>query len=57
MTARIEQIFLEMGYSVSDGPEVETDFHNFEDVVSDETKAEVDQIRQDIIDGTIVVGG
>ncbi len=26
----IQDIFLEMGYSVEDGPEVETDFHNFE---------------------------
>jgi len=28
--SRIEEIFLEMGYSIEDGPEVETDFHNFE---------------------------
>jgi len=27
---RIEEVFLEMGYSIADGPEVETDFHNFE---------------------------
>jgi phenylalanyl-tRNA synthetase alpha chain len=27
---RIEDVFLEMGYSIEDGPEVETDFHNFE---------------------------
>ncbi len=27
---RIEDIFLRMGYSVADGPEVENDFHNFE---------------------------
>jgi phenylalanyl-tRNA synthetase alpha chain len=27
---RIEQIFLRMGYSIADGPEVESDFHNFE---------------------------
>jgi phenylalanyl-tRNA synthetase alpha chain len=27
---RIEQIFLRMGYSVEDGPEVEDDWHNFE---------------------------
>jgi len=26
----IEQIFLRMGYSIADGPEVESDFHNFE---------------------------
>ncbi len=26
----IEQIFAELGYSVAQGPEVETDFHNFE---------------------------
>ena len=30
ISTRIEEIFLEMGYSVEDGPEVETDFHNFE---------------------------
>ncbi len=28
--AWIQELFLEMGYSVEDGPEVETDFHNFE---------------------------
>ena len=27
---RIEEIFLRMGYSIADGPEVESDFHNFE---------------------------
>jgi len=27
---RIEDIFLRMGYSIADGPEVENDFHNFE---------------------------
>jgi len=27
---RIEEIFLRMGYSIADGPEVENDFHNFE---------------------------
>ena len=27
---QIEDIFLRMGYSVADGPEVENDFHNFE---------------------------
>jgi len=27
---RIEDIFLRMGYSIADGPEVESDFHNFE---------------------------
>ncbi|MGC8915494.1 MAG: phenylalanine--tRNA ligase subunit alpha [Thermoanaerobaculum sp.] len=27
---RIEEIFLRMGYSVADGPEVEDDWHNFE---------------------------
>jgi phenylalanyl-tRNA synthetase alpha chain len=26
---RIEEIFLRMGYSVADGPEIENDFHNF----------------------------
>ena len=31
-------------------------FHNFEDAVSDETRAEIEQIQQDIIDGTIVPG-
>ena len=30
MQTRIEEIFLQMGYSVEDGPEVETEFHNFE---------------------------
>ncbi|MGD8377632.1 MAG: phenylalanine--tRNA ligase subunit alpha [Acidobacteriota bacterium] len=29
-SARIEEVFLEMGYSVEDGPEVETDYFNFE---------------------------
>jgi phenylalanyl-tRNA synthetase alpha chain len=28
--AWIQEVFLEMGYSVEDGPEAETDFHNFE---------------------------
>ena len=32
-------------------------FHDFDEIVSDETKEEVEQIEQDIIDGTIVVGG
>lgn len=27
---RIEEIFLRMGYSIADGPELENDFHNFE---------------------------
>jgi phenylalanyl-tRNA synthetase alpha chain len=27
---RIEEIFLRMGYSIADGPEVESDLHNFE---------------------------
>jgi phenylalanyl-tRNA synthetase alpha chain len=27
---RIEEIFLRMGYSIADGPEIENDFHNFE---------------------------
>ncbi|MGE5413302.1 MAG: phenylalanine--tRNA ligase subunit alpha, partial [Syntrophomonadaceae bacterium] len=27
---RIEDIFLRMGYSIADGPELENDFHNFE---------------------------
>ena len=27
---RIEDIFLRMGYSIADGPEIENDFHNFE---------------------------
>ncbi|MEP6994366.1 MAG: phenylalanine--tRNA ligase subunit alpha [Acidobacteriota bacterium] len=27
---RIEEIFLRMGYAIADGPEVESDFHNFE---------------------------
>lgn len=27
---RIEEIFLKMGYSIADGPEVESDVHNFE---------------------------
>ncbi len=27
---QIEEIFLRMGYSIADGPEVENDFHNFE---------------------------
>ncbi len=27
---RIEEIFLKMGYSIADGPELENDFHNFE---------------------------
>ena len=27
---RIEEIFLRMGYSIADGPEIESDFHNFE---------------------------
>ncbi|MBI4161438.1 MAG: phenylalanine--tRNA ligase subunit alpha [Acidobacteria bacterium] len=27
---RLEEIFLELGYSIEEGPEVETDFHNFE---------------------------
>ena len=27
---RVEDIFLRMGYSIADGPEVENDFHNFE---------------------------
>lgn len=27
---RIEQIFLRMGYSIADGPELENDYHNFE---------------------------
>ncbi len=27
---RVEEIFLRMGYSIADGPEVENDFHNFE---------------------------
>ena len=27
---RIEDIFLRMGYAIADGPEVESDFHNFE---------------------------
>ncbi|HYK43077.1 MAG TPA: phenylalanine--tRNA ligase subunit alpha [Thermoanaerobaculia bacterium] len=26
---RIEEIFLRMGYSIADGPEIENDFHNF----------------------------
>ncbi|QSB17238.1 BMP family ABC transporter substrate-binding protein [Natronosporangium hydrolyticum] len=30
-------------------------YHEFEDEIDDELKAEVDQLRQDIIDGTIVV--
>ncbi len=30
VAAWIEDIFLEMGYSIEDGPEAETDFHNFE---------------------------
>ncbi|MEQ8840881.1 MAG: BMP family ABC transporter substrate-binding protein [Acidimicrobiales bacterium] len=32
-------------------------YHEFEDIVTDETKAEVEQLEQDIIDGTLVVGG
>ena len=31
-------------------------FHDFDGIVSDETKAEVAQLEQDIIDGTLVVG-
>jgi phenylalanyl-tRNA synthetase alpha chain len=27
---RIEEIFLRMGYSIADGPEIENEFHNFE---------------------------
>ncbi len=27
---RVEEIFLRMGYSIADGPEIENDFHNFE---------------------------
>jgi len=27
---RVEEIFLRMGYSIADGPELENDFHNFE---------------------------
>ena len=27
---RIEEVFLRMGYSIADGPELENDFHNFE---------------------------
>jgi phenylalanyl-tRNA synthetase alpha chain len=30
VSRKIESIFLGMGYSVADGPEVENDFHNFE---------------------------
>ena len=30
MSALIEEIFLEMGYTLESGPEVETDFYNFE---------------------------
>lgn len=32
-------------------------FHDFDGIVSDDTKAEVAQLEQDIIDGTLVVGG
>lgn len=30
-------------------------YHDFEDQISDETKAEIEQLKQDIIDGTITV--
>jgi basic membrane protein A len=32
-------------------------FHNFDSIVSDETKAEVEQLKADIISGTLTVGG
>jgi basic membrane protein A and related proteins len=44
------------GFLNNDGVGI-SPFHNFDDLVSDETKAELDQIQQDIIDGTIVVSG
>lgn len=44
------------GFLSNDGVGI-SPFHDFDSIVSDETKAAVDQIRQDIIDGTIVVGG
>jgi basic membrane protein A len=43
------------GFLNNDGVGI-SDFHEFDAIVSDETKAEVEQIRQDIIDGTITLG-
>ena len=30
LTREIEDLFVSMGYQIADGPEIETDFHNFQ---------------------------
>jgi basic membrane protein A len=44
------------GFLNNDGVGI-SDFHDFDSLVSDETKAEVDELRQAIIDGTQSVSG
>ena len=44
------------GFLSNDGVGI-SDFHEFDGIVSDETKAEVDEIRQAIIDGELSVSG
>ena len=44
------------GFLNNDGVGI-SDFHEFDGIVSDETKAEVDELRQAIIDGTQSVSG
>ena len=41
--------------SMKDGGCYLSPYHDFEDVIPDEVKAEIDQARQDILDGTLVV--
>jgi basic membrane protein A len=44
------------GFLNNDGVGI-SEFHEFDSIVSDETKAEVEELRQAIIDGTQSVSG